>query len=407
MSRDQQDAVEFGPADYILTYRADEDDPALVSMRNDFIAALTTGPNPFTLQYDTKPFGDHTITFVRLRTDFTRLCRAAQAINLKMPIARSQTVEQAEKAAKQEELELAHDDSIFPPNLVDSLVSKLQNEEDANLAKRLHEYNVPFRMDRQDRFAGSGNPDTFFSQAQRSMLTFTILSRLHFGTTELQIGIQAALDKRAILSAYPEHDGPVEDTHNLRGELGDSWALFRRAFRPQPLERVRMYFGERIALYFAWIGALVVRLLDVVRHAHPSADFYTRMLVIPTILGLCVFFYGVYQVTHEYSPVYVNLSLRPTVLTNRAGKSCAPARFSSVLSARPAKSLPSMFVLVHSSCWRPVLTPRPLQTTCTQYKLSVLFDNDATIPMAFLMSVWGASLTCTCTLHLRPLSLTH
>jgi anoctamin-10 len=41
--------------------------------------------------------------------------------------------------------------------------------------------------------------------------------------------------------------------------------------RPQPLLKIRDYFGEKIALYFAWL------------------DYYTAMLRYPTIIGLIIF----------------------------------------------------------------------------------------------------------------------
>ena len=46
--------------------------------------------------------------------------------------------------------------------------------------------------------------------------------------------------------------------------------------RYQPLWKIRNYFGEKISLYFAWVGAWI------------------ETLWIPTAFGLCVFVYGLY-----------------------------------------------------------------------------------------------------------------
>ena len=49
----------------------------------------------------------------------------------------------------------------------------------------------------------------------------------------------------------------------------------------------RNYYGSKIAMYFAWLG------------------FYTQMLVVPSIIGLIIFIYGVAYMDDSY-PRYVS-----------------------------------------------------------------------------------------------------
>jgi len=62
----------------------------------------------------------------------------------------------------------------------------------------------------------------------------------------------------------------VDDSRN---ELDRTWA---KSCRFQPLWKIRNYFGEKIALYFAWCGMLIMTLWP------------------PMIFGFAVFLYGLY-----------------------------------------------------------------------------------------------------------------
>lgn len=56
--------------------------------------------------------------------------------------------------------------------------------------------------------------------------------------------------------------------------LYSEWACPSRWYKKQPLWLIKKYFGEKIGLYFAWLG------------------FYTKMLIPASAVGLLCFFYG-------------------------------------------------------------------------------------------------------------------
>lgn len=57
-------------------------------------------------------------------------------------------------------------------------------------------------------------------------------------------------DRSALESQVPVQHRTMEES-DLRQELHDTWLKFTKF---QPLWKIRNYFGEKIALYFAWIG---------------------------------------------------------------------------------------------------------------------------------------------------------
>ncbi|CEG40388.1 Protein required for meiotic chromosome segregation [Plasmopara halstedii] len=101
--------------------------------------------------------------------------------------------------------------------------------------------------------------ETLFSQKDRIRLAEGIVER-HINADALEsagylVGQMFALhDPQALL------------------DLRHSWALHWTMLY-QPLHKIRYYFGEKIALYFAWL------------------EFYTKMLVFPAVAGLITFVY--------------------------------------------------------------------------------------------------------------------
>ena len=67
---------------------------------------------------------------------------------------------------------------------------------------------------------------------------------------------------------------------DARKDMNDTWTRF---FKYQPMWKIRNYFGEKIAFYFAWSGMLI------------------SSLWLPTLFGLGVFAYGMYLSVTAYN----------------------------------------------------------------------------------------------------------
>uniref|UniRef100_A0A8C9UR40 Anoctamin n=1 Tax=Spermophilus dauricus TaxID=99837 RepID=A0A8C9UR40_SPEDA len=89
-------------------------------------------------------------------------------------------------------------------------------------------------------------------------------------------GIDRLLTSNTYSSAYPLHD-PAEppSTVNERYTLYQNWARFSYFYKEQPLDLIKDYFGEKIGIYFVFLG------------------FYTEMLLIAAVVGLACLIYGI------------------------------------------------------------------------------------------------------------------
>nr|XP_054934106.1 anoctamin-1-like [Dermacentor andersoni] len=103
-------------------------------------------------------------------------------------------------------------------------------------------------------------------------------------------GIYNLLSIGAYLGAYPLHDGPfgkgrynkATETYSERRVLYAEWGRARCWYKEQPLFLIRRYFGEKVGLYFAWVG------------------FYTTMLILPSFVGIFTSLYGIaYMLTNK------------------------------------------------------------------------------------------------------------
>ncbi|XP_062316528.1 anoctamin-7 [Osmerus eperlanus] len=145
-------------------------------------------------------------------------------------------------------------------------------------------YTCAFRKSKMEKFLGCEKRDTYFTNTQRHRIVYEILSRTLYGKRKrAEVGVARLLNEGAFTAAFPLHEGPFElpdfevrpDELNQRQVLFHYWARWSRWYKYQPLDHIREYFGEKIALYFAWLG------------------FYTAWLLPAAVVGTFVFVSGV------------------------------------------------------------------------------------------------------------------
>uniref|UniRef100_A0A8B9LU47 Anoctamin n=1 Tax=Astyanax mexicanus TaxID=7994 RepID=A0A8B9LU47_ASTMX len=184
--------------------------------------------------------------------------------------------------------------------------------------------------------------DTFFDNATRSR----IVSRLSLILLAGMRGITTLIAKGVYDSAFPLHDVNIKSScvfmqpelFLLFQLLHDEWARYGAFYKYQPVDLIRKYFGEKIGLYFAWLGV------------------YTQLLALASLVGIIVFLYGCFTIDSN-----------------------VPS-----LEMCDEKQNFTMCPLCDRACeyWH-------LSTACGTARASHLFDNPATVFFAIFMSLWA------------------
>ncbi|XP_032525780.2 anoctamin-4 isoform X1 [Danaus plexippus] len=190
---------------------------------------------------------------------------------------------------------------------------------------------------------------TMFSPAQRSLMVMQILLRAKYDNNDTKMGIRRLLNDGTYLACFPLHEGRYDQdnedkTQTDRRLLYLEWARPCKWYKKQPLWLVRRYFGEKIALYFCWLG------------------FYTKMLYAPAIVGTLCFLYGLASMNSQ---------------DNIPSKEICDA-------SGPGNT--TLCPLCDKACQYQLLSD-----SCLFAKLTYLFDNPATVFFAIFMSFWATT----------------
>ncbi|KAF7212918.1 anoctamin-9-like [Nothobranchius furzeri] len=120
-------------------------------------------------------------------------------------------------------------------------------------------------------------------------------------------------------------------------ELREEWARWSALFTAQPVNKIKEYFGEKVALYYLWLG------------------WYTKLLVPAAALGVVVFLYAL--AFFNTNPLIKEVCHSNITMCPRCDDDRCPV-------------------------WQ-------LSVTCTYAKVSHLFDNEGTVAFAMFMAIWA------------------
>uniref|UniRef100_UPI00398F364A anoctamin-4-like n=1 Tax=Pristiophorus japonicus TaxID=55135 RepID=UPI00398F364A len=279
------------------------------------------------------------IIFVKLHAPWEVLCRYAELMNVRMPFRRKiYYLHRRYKFMSRMEKRLSRFRGWLPRKPMKLDKETLPDLEDTDC------YTAPFSQQRIHHFI-IHNKDTFFNNATRSRILHHILQRVKYEEGKNKIGLNRLLGNNTYEAAFPLHEGSHRSKNSIRTHgavnhrhlLFECWAWWGVWYKYQPLDLVRRYFGEKIGLYFAWLG------------------WYTGMLFPAAIVGLLVFLYGVF--TLDYCQVSKEICQATEIM---------------------------MCPLCDQHC-----RFMQLSYSCVYAKVTHLFDNGATVFFAVFMAVWA------------------
>ncbi|XP_070758574.1 anoctamin-5b [Enoplosus armatus] len=313
--------------DFVLSYVDDKDGEKKQERRREFEANLEKAGLELETE-DKSDSKDQKTYFLKIHAPWDVLATYADVLKIKVPFKESDIPHGQEVPLEW----LSH-----PFRLPDHIMHPQPDY-----------FTYPFDKTKTDFFL-INDKDTFFPPSTRNRIVFYILARCPYykeGRKDRdKTGIKRLLSNGTYTTAFPLHDcrywkrARNAECESERYNLYKHWARFLCFYKEQPLNLIRKYYGEKIGIYFAWLG------------------FYTEMLFFAAVMGLICFTYGVLSYDD-----------------NMSSKEICDADIGGSIVMCP---------LCDKKCpfWK-------LNSTCLSSWQSHLFDNEGTVFFAIFMGIW-------------------
>nr|XP_006987950.1 anoctamin-2 isoform X1 [Peromyscus maniculatus bairdii] len=309
--------VELGPLDALEEERREQ--------RDEFEHNLMAAGLELEKDLESKSQGS---VFVRIHAPWQVLAREAEFLKIKVPTKKMYEIKSGGSIAKKFSAILQTLSSPLQPRVPEHSNNRMKNLSYPFSREKMYLYNI------QEK-------DTFFDNATRSRIVHEILKRTACSRANNTMGINSLIANNIYEAAYPLHDGEYDspgDDMNDRKLLYQEWARYGVFYKFQPIDLIRKYFGEKIGLYFAWLG------------------LYTSFLIPSSVIGVIVFLYGCATIEEDIPSKEMCDHQNAFTMCPLCDKSC--------------------------DYWN-------LSSACGTARASHLFDNPATVFFSIFMALWA------------------
>ncbi|XP_055849456.1 anoctamin-1 isoform X2 [Episyrphus balteatus] len=320
----------FRSIDFVLAYKTnnqeEEDDEVENKVKRRVFEENLINQG---LELETEYKSKEQICFIKIHAPLEVLQRYAEILKLRMPMKEIPGFAGVQRSTKNVYSRLKGVWSFFV---------RVIFIDERYFPKKSHRFTAVYSRDKEYLF--DIQQEGFFTASVRSRIVQFILDRQRFPSRnedDVAFGIERLVNERVYYSAYPLHDGDINEKGTMREKLYTQWASVRKWYRFQPLDYVKDYFGVKIGLYFAWLG------------------YYTYMLMLASVVGMFCFLYSWFTVD-TFVPVkdvcsdHSNIKMCPL---------CDWCNF-----------------------WE-------IKETCFYAKITYLIDNPSTVFFAVFMSFWA------------------
>ena len=132
-----------------------------------------------------------------------------------------------------------------------------------------------------------------------------------------------------------------------------TWGSFGSWYRPQPLGQIRDYFGDQVAMYFAWLGKYThhYNKLTIIHFNYDYTGFYSTALIFPAIAGFLCFLYGAVTIDSKDNVVrYINQNLQTQFIITATQFSISLLRISREICRKSSAGNLIMCPLCSNAC---------------------------------------------------------